>query len=223
MDSPKRVLLATDASGGVAAAREGFGVVIVDVIDMSTTLESAMDSGAWMVFGASPDFTRAPVVVDPERIGRLAARAAMEAGVGVVVVGEPRTGDTVERFRRCQKLMTGLNSQGIYVDEIIPNLGAETHKLTTFEKQVVIAVTDTGGVAFDAAFQVTQHVVTGTVARSRNKKGIAPTMAAVDRAMKLLEILPGVAVVAASSNSQEDLLAAKFIVEKIQERLGRRV
>lgn len=35
--------------------------MIVDVIDMSTTLESALDAGAYAVLGSSPDHTTAPV------------------------------------------------------------------------------------------------------------------------------------------------------------------
>ena len=119
--------------------------MVVDVIDMSTTLESALDAGALRVFGASPDFTRAPVKVDPERIGRIAARAALADGVGVIVVSEPRAGGDEERLQRCQKLMEGLNSEGVIIEAVVPNLGAETPKLTRFENRVVVAVTDTGG------------------------------------------------------------------------------
>lgn len=118
--------------------------MIVDVIDMSTTLESALDAGAVKVFGASPDFTRAPVKVDPERIGRIAARTALTEGVGVIVVSEPRTGGDEERLQRCQKLMEGLNSEGVIIEAVVPNLGAETPLLTHFENRVVVAVTDTG-------------------------------------------------------------------------------
>ena len=37
---------------------EGMLVMIADVIDMSTTLESALDAGAYAALGASPDYTR---------------------------------------------------------------------------------------------------------------------------------------------------------------------
>ena len=210
-------MMTTDASGAVSAAERGLGVLVVDVIDMSTTLESALDAGALKVFGASPDFTRAPVKVDPERIGRIAAQVALAEGVGVIVVSEPRTGGDEERLQRCQKLMEGLNSEGVIIEAVVPNLGAETPKLTHFENRVVVAVTDTGGVAFDAAFQVTDQVITGTIARTLRQKGTAPATTAALRALNLMQNTPGVAVVAASRNSQEDILAAHYILGLIKD------
>lgn len=215
-------MMTTDASGAVSAAKQGLAVMIVDVIDMSTTLESALDAGAVKVFGASPDFTRAPVKVDPERIGRIAARTALAEGVGIIVVSEPRTGGDEERLQRCQKLMEGLNSEGVIIEAIVPNLGAETPLLTDFENRVVVAVTDTGGVAFDAAYQITDKVVTGTIARTLRQKGTAPATTAALRALTLMEHAPGIAVVAASRNSQEDILAARYILELIKELAGTR-
>jgi hypothetical protein len=44
-------------------------VVIVDIIDMSTTLEAALEAGARKVYGASPDGVIVPVDVKPEVIG----------------------------------------------------------------------------------------------------------------------------------------------------------
>ncbi|MGI6513887.1 MAG: hypothetical protein ACOX3D_05965 [Syntrophomonadales bacterium] len=221
-DKLKKVVMTTDASGAVSAAQQGLAVMIVDVIDMSTTLESALDAGAVKVFGASPDFTRAPVKVDPERIGRIAARTALTEGVGVIVVSEPRTGGDEERLQRCQKLMEGLNSEGVIIEAVVPNLGAETPLLTHFENRVVVAVTDTGGVAFDAAYQVTDQVITGTIARTLRQKGTAPATTAALRALTLMEHAPGIAVVAASRNSQEDILAARYILELIKELAGTR-
>lgn len=216
----KKVMMTTDASGAVAAAQQGLAVLVVDIIDMSTTLESALDAGAFKVFGASPDFTRAPVKVDPERIGRVAARVALNEGVGVIVVSEPRIGGDEERLQRCQKLMEGLNSEGVIIEAVVPNLGAETPKLTHFENRVVVAVTDTGGVAFDAAFQETDLVITGTIARTLRQKGTAPATTAALRALHLMRRAPGIAVVAASRNSQEDILAAHYILELIKELAG---
>ena len=62
------IILTADASGAQKAARQGMLVMIVDVIDMSTSLESAIDAGALAVFGASPDYTRAPVETSPEYV-----------------------------------------------------------------------------------------------------------------------------------------------------------
>lgn len=207
----KRISVTTDASGAQQAAREGMLVMIVDVIDMSTTLESALDAGAYYVLGASPDFTRAPVKVSPQAIGREAARLSREAGAGIIVVSEPRVGSDDERVARCQKLLQAIEKEKGYVEAIIPNLGAETPRLTNVKNRVVVAVTDTGGVAFDAAFQEDSNVITGTVARTLSQKGLQPALTAVRRARGLVKDKEGIAVVAASRNSQEDILAAQFI------------
>lgn len=221
MERSKSIILATDASGAVRAAEEGFGIMVVDVIDMSTTLEAALDAGAYKVFGASPDFTRAPVRVDPERIGREAGYAARQKGAGIIVVSEPRVGTDDERLQRCQKLMRGLNSEEVVIEAVIPNLGAETAKLVDFRDRVVVAVTDTGGVAFDAAYQVTDQVVTGTVARTMVQKGIEPARTAVKRGIEIMRLsTKGLAVVAASRNSQEDILAAQYIIDLVKKEIG---
>jgi len=207
----KRISITTDASGAWHAAREGLLVMVVDVIDMSTTLESALDVGAYRVLGASPDFTRAPVRVYPEFIGREAARLAREAGTGIVIVSEPRVGSDEERLDRCRGLVRGIEIEKGCIEAVVPNLGAETPRLAEMRDRVVVAVTDTGGVAFDAAFQEQRDVITGTVARTLAQKGLQPALTAVRRARELVGDKEGIAVVAASRNSQEDILAAQFI------------
>ncbi|MGE5396887.1 MAG: hypothetical protein ACM3MK_05045 [Chitinophagales bacterium] len=211
----KRIVLTTDASGAVRAAKEGLAVMVVDVIDMSTTLESVLDAGAARVYGASPDHSRAPVQLKPEYIGQAAARAARELGTGIILVSEPRVGSDDERLGRCTRLLSGLDRENGWIEAVVPNLGAETPKIREFNNRVVIAVTDTGGVAFDAAFQITPAVITGTIARTLKLKGTQPAETAARRAIKLMETSAGVAVVAASANSMEDILAARYIVELI--------
>jgi hypothetical protein len=186
-------------------------VMIVDVIDMSTTLESALDAGALRVLGASPDLQRAPVRVAPLVVGREAARTAREAGTGIIVVAEPRVGSEQERLARCQQLLQGIEREKGVVEAVVPNLGAETPRLTPMKNRVVVAVTGTGGVAFDAAFQECGEVITGTVARTLLQKGLQPALTAVRRARATVGTREGIAVVAASRNSQEDILAAQFI------------
>jgi hypothetical protein len=44
--------------------------MIVDVIDMSTTLESALDAGALAVLGCSPDFTRGRSWLTQSKLGK---------------------------------------------------------------------------------------------------------------------------------------------------------
>ena len=80
MDRLKSIIVTTDASGARQAVRENLLAMIVDVIDMSTTLESALDAGAYAVLGCSPDYSRAPVPLDPHKIGQEAARLARETG-----------------------------------------------------------------------------------------------------------------------------------------------
>ncbi|MEN6350536.1 MAG: hypothetical protein ABFD08_14215 [Syntrophomonas sp.] len=214
MDRLKRIIVSSDASGARQAALEGMLVMIVDVIDMSTTLESALDAGAFAVLGCSPDFTRAPVKVDQERIGREAVSLARQNGSGIVIVTEPRVGSDEERLARCRKLVRGIESGRGAIEAVIPNLGAETPKITEMKNRVVVAVTDTGGVAFDAAYVESSLVTIGTVARTRSRKGMEPALTAVRRARLMLAENPdnnGVAIVAASRNSMEDILAAQFI------------
>ena len=73
--SPARELIISfNATGAVRAARLGFVPVIVDVVDMSTSLEAALQQGAAFILGASPDKTRAPVQVNPYKIGLFAGK-----------------------------------------------------------------------------------------------------------------------------------------------------
>jgi len=204
--------VSSDASGAQEAARAGMLVMIVDVIDMSTTLESALDAGAYAVLGASPDFTRAPVKVLPEEIGRHAVRLSKETGKGIILVAEPRVGSDEERIARCQKIIKGIEKEKGFIEAILPNIGAETPKLANMNQRVVVAVSDTGGVAYDAAFAEKSRVITGTVARTFSQKGMQPSMTAVRRVWETIEeVHKGVAIIAASRNSMEDVLAAQFI------------
>ncbi len=212
MVKSKRIIVGSDASGAVQAAREGLFLIIVDVIDMSTTLESALDAGAAAILGCSPDFTRAPVKVDPVEIGKEASRLARENGHGIILIAEPRAGSEEERRARCQKVISGIENTGGIIEAIIPNIGAEAPRLAEMRGRVVVAVTDTGGVAYDAAFQVNRRLTIGTIARTLKQKGIEPALTAVKRAQKMLkDSEQGIAVIAASRNSLEDVLAAQFI------------
>ncbi len=209
-----RVILTADASGAQKAAQEGMLVMIVDIIDMSTTLESAIDAGAFAVFGASPDYTHAPVEVAPEKVGQEAGRLAKTNGLNIIIIAEPRVGSDEERIARCQKVIKGIESEKAVIERVLPNIGAEVYKMCDFKDRVVVAVSDTGGVAYDAAFLFTRQVLTGTVARSMSKKGIEPALSAARRVWQNYKKTDtGIAVVAASSNSQEDVLAAQFIYD----------
>ncbi|SHF28711.1 hypothetical protein SAMN02745133_02256 [Desulforamulus putei DSM 12395] len=215
----KFVTLTANASGAARAAREGLVVMVVDVIDMSTTLEAALDAGALAVLGASPDGASPPVELNPAAIGRRAAEMALAAGTGVVLVTEPRVGTDRERAENASRLLAGVCQAGAEVTAIIPNLGAETPKICDLAGKVVVAATGTGGVAYDAAFTAgAPAIITGTVARTLKKKGSAPARAAARRAIEAAhQYNTGICVVAASANSLEDLLAAEYIMKAIIE------
>jgi len=218
MDRSKKIIVSSDASGARDAAREGMLVMIVDVIDMSTTLESALDAGAYAVLGSSPDHTTAPVEVAPEQVGREAGRLARECGGGIILVAEPRVGSDNERLARCQKVIRGIEREKGLIEAVVPNIGAETPKLLDMKNRVVIAVTDTGGVAYDAAFQINPRVITGTVARTYKQKGMEPALTAARRALSMMQKSdPGIALIAASRNSLEDILAAQFIANLLMQ------
>lgn len=209
----------TDASGAWRAGLQGHVVVIVDVIDMSTTLEAALEAGALKVFGAAPDNVQVPVPVNPLAIGRKAGLEAKRLGATVVIVAEPRWGSDQDRIESCGKLLKGLHSSGIENYSIAPNLGITTAKLVDFRQAVVIAVTNSGGAAFDAGWTAGGAVLTATVARTWNMKGTEPARVGVDRALALaVNSGRDVSFVAASGNSQEDILAARYLARMAMKR-----
>lgn len=213
------VILTSNASGAAHSAGIGYVVMIVDIIDMSTTLEALMDAGAAVVFGASPDNANPPVPLNPEQIGRIAGKKAIEMNTDIVIVAEPRTGSDEERGKNITRVIQGIKESGAEIGAVLPNLGAETPRLTGVSGRVVVAATGTGGVAFDAAVTAgAPAVITGTVARTPYKKGTRPARDAAQRALSLArELKTGVSVVAASGNSLEDILAAEYIARLIME------
>lgn len=209
----RTVTVGTNASGAVKAARAGDVVVIVDVIDMSTGAEAALDAGAIAIYGASPDGLTLPVRVEPEKIGYIAGKTALKYGTDVILVSEPRSGMDEERRRRAKSVLSGIKTAGANLGSVVPSLGAELVRLTDVAGKVVIFCTDSGGVAFDAAYNHgAPAVITGTIARTLKKKGLLPAKAASARAIELAQKHDtGIAIIAASSNSLEDLLAAHYI------------
>lgn len=214
------VILTTDASGAAIGAKLGYVVVVVDIIDMSTTLEAALDAGALAVYGASPDDARPPTSLNPYQIGVQAGQHAVREQAKVIIVAEPRIETKGKRLEKIKRLLTGLAETKAVVAEVVPNLGLETVELCDFNGKIVIAATYTGGVAFDAAVTAGAPVVlTGTVARTHKKKGFASAQASAERAVATARRLnTGIAVVASSSNSLEDILAAEYILKVIIEK-----
>lgn len=208
-----RYQVTADASGAALAGQRGDVVVVIDVIDMSTTAEALIDGGIDGLWGAAPAECKAPVSVNPERIGMLAGKEALSKETEVVVVAEPRVGSEDERHRLCQPVLHGVTKAGAKIAAIIPNLGAETVKITEVQGKVAILVTDTGGTAFDAAYQAgAAAVLTATVARTQKKRGQQPALDGVLRAKQLaMERQASITFVAASANSLEDVLAAEYL------------
>jgi len=212
----REVIVTYNASGAARAAGLGFVVLIVDVIDMSTSLEAALEKGAGIVLGASPDNVKVPIEVNPYRIGQEAVRKAKELQSEIIVITEPRWGSEWERKNNCQRLIKGIQDAGGDIAEFLPNIGAEVGKMTDFRGKIVVCVSSTGGVAFDAAWQIQQDVITGTIARTIDAKGKEPALLAAQRAINLAQGR-NIAVVAASANSLEDILGANYIARTIIE------
>jgi hypothetical protein len=187
---------------------------------MSTTLETALDAGALSVYGASPDDASPPVPVNPYQIGIMAGQHAVRERAKVIVIAEPRVGTKEERSGKIKRLLSGLLETKAVVTEVVPNLGLETVGLCDFKGKIVIAATSSGGVAFDAAVTAgAPAVLTGTVVRTYKKKGFAPTQVSAERAVAAARRLDtGIAVIASSSNSLEDILAAEYIFKIIMEK-----
>lgn len=213
----KTVHLTFNASGAVEGARRGDLVVVVDIIDMSTSAEVALEAGAIAIYGASPSGCKAPVTLNPDRIGYLAGKTALKYKTKLIVVAEPRYGDPEERKKRAEAALMGVARSGAEVGMIVPNIGSEIGKCADFRGMVVLCVSDTGGVAFDAAYNNgAPAVLTATVTRTPEKKGLEPARFGVERAIDYAtKNNCGITVTAASSNSLEDILASQFLVQLI--------
>ncbi len=211
------VSLTFNASGAVEGARRGDVVVIVDIIDMSTSTEVALENGAIAIYGAAPSGAKVPININPERMGYLAGKTALKYKTQLIVVAEPRYGDATERSKRAEAALIGVTRSGAEVSQIIPNIGTEIGKMVDFQGKVALFISDTGGVAYDAAYNNgASAVLTATVVRTLQKKGMEPARVGVERAIETARKLScGITVVAASANSFEDVLAAQFITQNI--------
>ena len=216
----KTLNLAFNASGAVEAARRGDVVVIVDIIDMSTSAEVALETGAIAIYGAAPSGCKLPFNLNPDRIGYIAGKTALKNQTKLVIVAEPRYGDEVERTKRVEEAMLGIARSGAEVSAIVANIGTEIAKLVDFQGKVALFISATGGVAYDAAYNNGAAIVlTATVTRTPLKKGIEPALSGITRAMEAAQKNnSGITVVASSANSMEDVLAAQYLVQLITER-----
>ena len=222
-DKPGFVSLAADVSGGVLAAQKGRFVVVVDVIDMSTTLEAVREAGAVGCWGAAPTNTKMPDSIrqqtNPYLIGKTAARLARASGAQVVVISEPRAAEDEKRRETAAGVLAGIASEKAPLAGLLPNLGAETAKLTDWRNKIAIAVTAAGGTVFDAVWQAGGGLTTATVARTLKMKGHEPALKGIKRIMTLSAGRP-LTLVAASSNALEDILAVRYLAQLIRENQG---
>lgn len=200
-------------SGALEAVKMERFVVIVDVIDMSTTLEAVREAGALACWGAAP-VGRQVDVTAPFKIGQAAAREALSKGAELVVIAEPRAGRQDERRRWAGDVLKGAEAEGSQVREIWPNLGAETATLTDWTNKVAVAVTAAGGTIFDAVWQAGGSLTTATVARVPGLKGQEPAQKGITRALALAGGRP-ITLIAASSNALEDVLAVQYLAQQM--------
>ncbi|MBZ4652694.1 MAG: hypothetical protein JG781_27 [Peptococcaceae bacterium] len=208
-----RLTIAYNLSGALEAVKKGALIVLVDVISMSTTLEAVTEAGAAGIWGACPSpKTSGNTLVNPFRIGQLAAREAKNKGAEVVIITEPRVGSCEERKANAADVIRGVENEGLPVGEIWPNLGAETAKFTHWHNKVAVAVTDAGGVIYDAVYQLGGMITTATVARTLGMKGVEPALKGVERAIAMAKKSP-ITLVAASSNALEDVLAVHYLAQ----------
>jgi hypothetical protein len=217
-----QVRMSADTSGAYYAGKDGDIVLIVDVIDMSTTIECAIEAGCTGFYGAAPDHVNPPVPVNPEKIGYKVGIESIQKKSPILIVSEPRWGTEKDLQRNTKKVVMGIINAGGVIEGFVPNLGRSTVELCDFRNRLVIGVTDSGGTAFDAAFNSGGIVLTGTVARTINKKGVLPALIAAKKAIEVaVKKKKNITVIAASANSLEDILAAQYITQKILEQTRR--
>lgn len=217
----KIVSITANTSGAIQAAKQGDLIIVVDVINMSTTAEAALEAGAIAIFGAASQKNSKILanLTNPERVGYLAGLKALENRAEVILITEPRVGSDQERKQNASLALKGLEKTGVSLSAVLPNLGAETVKFTSLKDKVALLVTDSGGAAFDAALNSgAPLVLTGTIARTLKQKGSQAAKRVARQAIeKAREMECNISVVAASSNALEDLLAAEYIAKTIIE------
>lgn len=198
-----------NASGAAQAGARARVVVVVDVVDSSTSAEAALEAGAIDVLGAAPRDARPPATVDRGGIGRRAAALAKEFATDVVVVAEPRVGSEEDRHTQALPLLQSLRTAGVAY-ELVSNQGAELPDLVKLEGRVVVVVSSTGGTAYDAAVAAgALGVCFATTARVGGRPGWEVAQAGVQRAMSLAEEHDAdLSIIAASANSADDCLGA---------------
>lgn len=205
------VTVAYNLSGALEAVKLGRFVALVDLIDMSTTLEALREAGAVGLWGAAP-WGKEKSFTDPIAIGRAVAQEAKAKNADVVIIAEPRVGSESARISRAEGVLRGLAAENVKAKEILPNLGAETARFTDWRNKTVVAITDAGGTVFDAVWQQQGSLTTVTIARTLKMKGNETALVGIERAFREAQGKP-ITFVAASSNALEDVLAAHYLAQ----------
>jgi hypothetical protein len=211
-----RLEVAFDATGAAEAGSRGRVVAVVDVVDAATSAEAALASGAVAVLGAAPTDVDVPVEVRPEGVAAHAVALAKLHETDVVVVAEPRVASQEERVQRAAPVIRALEAADVGFD-VVPNQGAGLPGLVKLAGRVVIVVSAAGGVAFDAALTAGAPAVCfATTARIVGMTGWEVTRLGAQRAVELAKGNgSGLALVAASSNATDDVLAAFEIARAV--------
>jgi hypothetical protein len=206
-----------NASGASQAGKRGDVVLVVDVVDMSTSAEAALEHGALSVYGVAPEGIEIPAKTDYNIICELAIGDAKKNSASIILVTEPRIAKDSERKATVQKVHDEVVAQGIAIDGIVANQGIELPKLIDFKNKVVIIASQTGGSAFDAAVCAgSAKVLTGTVVRTMKTTGQDNIKKAAKRAIEAaIRFGCGITVVAATANSVDDYLGAQQISYEI--------
>lgn len=206
-------------SGAAEAGGRGRAVIIVDVVDASTTAEAAMQAGALTVLGAGPEKISLPLRLDPRAVGRKAGELAARNRTKVVLVAEPRVASEEERAATCSSVIQGVLAGGAEIEGILPNLGMETVRLSPLRGRVVVIISNSGGLAFDTACAAGAPAVGwATVARTIGFPGWFSAKAGAERAVAAARSAhANLSIIAASSNSPEDVLAAQEIARLVIE------
>lgn len=218
----KRLLNVTfNASGAFQAAKRGDIVVVVDVIDMSTTAEGLISMGAVAVLGAAPDGLDA-YHTNPYRIGCTVGIKGVCDNLPILVVSEPRIGSEGKRMQTASPVIRGIQDSGGEVTAILPNVGASIVDCDIIQnalKQgfIAVLVTASGGVCYDVAYNNgAACVLTATTARISGKSGQEIVESVVKRIMSVAAKLQSdITIVAASSQALEDIHASQCIADCI--------
>lgn len=218
----KRLLNVTfNASGACQGAERGDLVVIVDVIDMSTTAEALMSMGAVAVLGAAPEGINI-YNANPYHIGYIAGRMGLQNNLPILLISEPRTGGDEKRIEKAFSVIRGIEDSGNKIATILPNIGAsivdyEIVQSISGQGFIAVLVTPCGGVCFDVAHNNgAACVLTATTARVSGRSGHEVVESCVRRILSMAEsLVVNITVVAASSKALEDVHAAQHIAECI--------